>query len=93
MREDRYSQMDYALRCMFPVWSHWTVNYTSRGAQRRRRQRALRRLLLVAALAALFWSRRRPAEVQTAKRTVIGGITAAISVAQAALVRIRESLQ
>lgn len=77
---------------MLPVWSHWTVKYTPRGAQRRRRQLIIRRLLLVAALAALVWSKRRPAAVQTVKRTVIEAVTAAIDVAQAALLRIREVL-
>ncbi|KAL1965130.1 hypothetical protein VTN77DRAFT_6043 [Rasamsonia byssochlamydoides] len=88
-----YSQIDYFLRCMFPVWSHWTVKYTPQAAQRRRRQLVLRRFLLVAALAALFWAKKRPVQAQIVKRTVIGAITAAISVAEVALLRIRESLQ
>lgn len=46
----RFSQVDYYLRCTFPVWRHWKATYTQKGLRAQRIQSTLKRLLVIAAL-------------------------------------------
>lgn len=45
------TQVDFTLRCWFPVWRHWDIAYTRRGLVRL----AARRLFRVVGLVGLIW--------------------------------------
>jgi hypothetical protein len=49
----RRTQIDFSLRCMFPVWSHWTATMTRRGRvlwTLRRLYKTLTYLMVIVAL-------------------------------------------
>ncbi|KAF2856180.1 FAD/NAD(P)-binding domain-containing protein [Plenodomus tracheiphilus IPT5] len=45
-----YSQIDFWRRCTFPTWSHWNIEYTSKGLVKIRRTRVLRVLAVLVAV-------------------------------------------
>ncbi|EED23726.1 flavin-binding monooxygenase, putative [Talaromyces stipitatus ATCC 10500] len=65
-----FSQIDYGLRCMFPVWKHWESKLTTEGLKQRRRKALRRSIALVLAVTIYFWGRRNPSGVQTVKMTI-----------------------
>lgn len=46
----RYTQIDFWRRCMFPTWSHWNINYTSKGLAKIRKTRLFRLLAFILAI-------------------------------------------
>lgn len=48
-----FSQIDFYLRCTFPVWRHWTAKYTPKGLRMRRFRTAFKRLILALILTGL----------------------------------------
>ena len=49
IRDYRYSQIWFGLRCKFPIWSDWNIRYTTKGKTRYAMVRAAQ--VAVAALA------------------------------------------
>ncbi|KAJ9606787.1 hypothetical protein H2200_008796 [Cladophialophora chaetospira] len=45
------TQVDFSLRCMFPVWWHWDIQYTRKGLLRL----AVRRLVRLVGVLGLLW--------------------------------------
>ncbi|KAL8832198.1 MAG: hypothetical protein Q9191_000414 [Dirinaria sp. TL-2023a] len=45
-----FSQIDYSLRCMFPKWSDWDIEYTRQGIVKKRIRRALSFIAFVAGI-------------------------------------------
>jgi cation diffusion facilitator CzcD-associated flavoprotein CzcO len=45
------TQVDFTLRCMFPVWRHWNIQYTSKGLVKL----AITRLVRLAGVVGLVW--------------------------------------
>ena len=50
----RFSQIDYCLRCTFPIWRHWTAKYTPKGRWAVMIRTAVWRVGLVAVTAAVL---------------------------------------
>ena len=46
----RRSQIDFSLRCMFPKWRDWNIEYTPKGLRKLQLQQAIRIIGLVLAL-------------------------------------------
>ncbi|KAL2223473.1 putative flavin-binding monooxygenase [Thermoascus aurantiacus ATCC 26904] len=80
-----FSQIDFTLRCMFPVWSHWSAKYTRKGRMRL----VLRRVVLLAAVSALVWLGRRPAGLPGWTGIALAAADSVVAVAQGALRRAR----
>ena len=55
---DRYSQIDYSNRCMFPKWNHWNIQYTSKGLIKQRIKQTLRTVTLLASIVGLYYVRK-----------------------------------
>ena len=56
----RYSQVDYSIRCMFPKWGDWEIQYTRKGIIREKVKRALKVLAFAAFVVAAFKIRKHP---------------------------------
>jgi cation diffusion facilitator CzcD-associated flavoprotein CzcO len=52
-----WTQVHFTLRCMFPRYADWDVQYTSKGLLRKRLRAAVRLVGLMAAVAALVYAR------------------------------------
>ncbi|OQV08247.1 hypothetical protein CLAIMM_12553 [Cladophialophora immunda] len=52
------TQVDFTLRCMFPVWRHWDLKYTTKGRFKLAASRALRALGLVGLVWAIVFTRK-----------------------------------
>lgn len=50
---DRYTQIWFGLRCMFPTWSDWNITYTAKGLAKKR-VKSLLRYTIILCLAAGF---------------------------------------
>ncbi|KAL8802400.1 MAG: hypothetical protein Q9182_003823 [Xanthomendoza sp. 2 TL-2023] len=49
-----YSQIDFTIRCMFPKWSDWDLQYTRKGLLKKRARQASGILLLVAVIVGAY---------------------------------------
>lgn len=54
----RYTQIWFGLRCMFPTWRDWDIQYTRKGLVRRATSRTLRTLGLIAFIMSVVSIRR-----------------------------------
>lgn len=54
----RYSQIDYTIKCMFPKWADWDIQYTSKGLLKHRLRQALKYAAFVAAIVGLYRARK-----------------------------------
>ena len=54
-----YSQIDYSLRCMFPMWSNYDVQYTRKGLIKKWIRQALTSLSVVAGIVILYHARKQ----------------------------------
>lgn len=50
----RYSQIDFTLRCMFPKWSDWDLQYTRKGLLKRQARQALSVLLVASVVVGAY---------------------------------------
>ncbi len=50
----RDSQIDFSIRCMFPKWKDWNLQYTRKGLLKKRAGRALRICALVAVIVGAY---------------------------------------
>ncbi len=57
MRVSRYTQIYFGLRCMFPTWSDWNIEYTPKGLRKLRARQAARALGIGVLVAGTFWMR------------------------------------
>ncbi|KAL9600142.1 MAG: hypothetical protein Q9219_003398 [cf. Caloplaca sp. 3 TL-2023] len=88
-----YSQIDFTLRCMFPKWSAWDLQYTRKGLVKKWAQRARNILLLVLILAISYFFRQQRSNVfyslqavkQTVQRLVKQGLFGIASMANRAV--------
>lgn len=55
-----FSQFDYSIRCMFPKWSDWQVQYTRKGLLKERIRQGLNLVILAAMIVGLYQARRSP---------------------------------
>ena len=61
----RFSQFDYSLRCMFPKWSDWQINYTPKGLLKKRMRRGLAYAAFIATLVALHQARKHDGHIRS----------------------------
>lgn len=54
-----FSQIDYSLRCMFPRWGHYDIQYTRKGQIKRRVRQSVIYLTFVASIVGLYQARKR----------------------------------
>ena len=85
---NRYSftQIDYYLRCTFPVWRHWTAKYTPKGRWAQGIQSACKRFAFATVILGLIWSRARPQDARqwalyilTARDSILSAIRARLT--------------
>jgi len=60
-----FSQFDYSIRCMFPKWSDWQIQYTRKGLLKKRIRQGLNLVIFAAMIVGLYQA-----------RTIPGGISA-----------------
>ena len=53
-----FSQIDYSIRCMFPKWSDWNIQYTTKGLIKHRLAQTLKVIALVVSITGAFYIRR-----------------------------------
>lgn len=53
-----YSQVDYSIRCMFPKWSDWNIQYTTKGLIKQRIKQTLRVVTLFTSIVGLYYIRK-----------------------------------
>ena len=53
-----YSQIDYSIRCMFPKWSDWNIQYTRKGLIKRRISQLVRTVALLTAILGAYYIRK-----------------------------------
>ncbi|KUL84464.1 hypothetical protein ZTR_06147 [Talaromyces verruculosus] len=70
-----FSQIDYGLRCMFPVWKHWQSKLTPEGLRQRNRKTRIRRFALALAVAVFIWRKKNPLGAQTIRSTIVQAIS------------------
>ena len=88
----RFTQIDYYLRCTFPVWHHWTAKYTRKGLMLQRRKTVLRRSVLVAIISSLCWLKLHPRDTQRLVELFSGARTTIVSAIREGLLRARRML-
>ncbi|XBQ92897.1 hypothetical protein V6000_008380 [Aspergillus fumigatus] len=87
-----FTQIDYYLRCTFPVWHHWTAKYTRKGLMLQRRKTVLRRSVLVAIISSLCWLKLHPRDTQRLVELFSGARTTIVSAIREGLLRARRML-
>ncbi len=55
-----FSQFDYSIRCMFPKWSDWQIQYTRKGLLKERIRQGLSLAIFAAMIVGLYQARRLP---------------------------------
>ncbi|KAJ6107968.1 hypothetical protein N7523_009291 [Penicillium sp. IBT 18751x] len=55
-----FSQIDYWLRCSFPVWRHWTAKRTRKGVILQRIYKAIQLSVLASVVTGFVWLRKSP---------------------------------
>ena len=53
------SQTDFMLRCYFPKWSDWNIEYTAAGARNNALRKMLRYSAVLAVLLGTWWAKRK----------------------------------
>lgn len=56
---NRHSQIDYTIKCMFPKWADWDIQYTSKGLLKHRLGQALKYVAFAAAIVGVYRARRQ----------------------------------
>ncbi|KAH1493827.1 hypothetical protein LV164_007558 [Aspergillus fumigatus] len=87
-----FTQIDYYLRCTFPVWHHWTAKYTRKGLMLQRMKTVLRRSVLVAIISSLCWLKMHPRDTQRLVELFSGARTTIVSAIREGLLRARRML-
>ena len=54
---DSFSQIDYSIRCMFPKWSDWNIQYTTKGLLKHRISQILKVIALAASILGAWYIR------------------------------------
>ena len=49
-----FSQIDYSIRCMFPKWSDWNIQYTTKGLIKHRIAQTIKVIALAASIIAAW---------------------------------------
>lgn len=86
-----FSQIDYGLRCMFPVWKHWQSKLSPKGLRQRRKKTWSRSFALALAVAIYFWQKKNPTQVKTIRWTVSQAVSTLFASSGALLQRIGAS--
>lgn len=68
---NRYSQIDYSIRCMFPRWNHYHLRYTTKGLVKNWAWRSLRSALLVLVLMGTVWVRQEGVSLRAVPGTLL----------------------
>ncbi|EAW25500.1 flavin-containing monooxygenase [Aspergillus fischeri NRRL 181] len=87
-----FTQIDYYLRCTFPMWHHWTAKYTRKGLMLERMKTVLRRFALVAIISGLCWLKMHPKDTQRLVELFSGARTTIVSAIREGLLRFRRML-
>ena len=56
-RPNSFSQIDYSIRCMFPKWSDWNIQYTTKGLLKHRISQVLKVIALAASILGAWYIR------------------------------------
>lgn len=53
-----FTQIDYSIRCMFPKWSDWNIQYTTKGLIKHRVSQTIKAMALIAVIVGAYYIRK-----------------------------------